>query len=106
MSLIFNILILYYLTTGIKEDSVFSELSDVSPAKRARYFCKADIKLVLKRVFLNQKINSTAEGSKGEEDLEIVKRQVLTRQSSKKVSGPNAVQSDLWIEAFKWAIAL
>ena len=95
MSLIFNILILYYLTTGIKEDSVFSELSDVSPAKRARYFCKADKKLVLKRVFLNQKINSTAEGSKGEEDLEIVKRQVLTRQSSKKVSGPNAVQSDL-----------
>lgn len=75
---------------GIKDDSVFSEQSEVTPAKRLRYAYKADKKLVLKRVFLNQKVNPVTEGTKGEETLETVKRQVLTRQS-----GPTAAPSDL-----------
>jgi hypothetical protein len=75
---------------GIKDDSVFSELSEVTPAKRVRYAYKADKKLVLKRVFLNQKVNPVTEGTKGEEALDKVKRLVLTRQA-----GPTAAPSDL-----------
>jgi hypothetical protein len=75
---------------GIKDDSVFSEVSEVTPAKRVRYAYKADKKLVLKRVFLNQKVNPVTEGTKGEEALETVKRPVLTRQG-----GPTAAPIDL-----------
>lgn len=44
---------------------------------------------MLKRVFLNQKVNPVTEGTKGEEALETVKRQVLGQ------GGQTAAPSDL-----------
>lgn len=80
---------------GAKGDQVFFEESEPSLAKKIRYVCKADKKLVLKRVFLNKKTNPDTEEVR-EEDLETIKRQVLHRPVPKSSSaGPSAAPSDL-----------
>lgn len=77
-----------------KSDEVFFEDSCPSLAKKIRYICKADKKLVLKRVFLNKKPNLDSEVR--EEDLETLKRQILHRAVPKSSSaGPSAAPSDL-----------
>ena len=73
---------------------MFFEDSCGSSSKKIRYICKADKKLVLKRVFLNKKPNLDSEAR--EEDLETLKKQILHRAVPKSSSaGPSAAPSDL-----------
>lgn len=86
-------------TNGINDDSVFGEISEASAAKRVRYTCKADKKLVLKRVFLNQKAKHlVAKGTKEEEGLERAQLPSSTAQHQSKynkIPGPSRAASDV-----------
>ena len=78
-----------------KTDQVFSDGSEPQ-SKRIRYICKADKKLVLKRVFLNKKTTPDLENADGEV-LEAIKEAGLQNQTKFKPStaGPSAAPSDL-----------
>jgi hypothetical protein len=78
-----------------KTDQVFSDGSEPQ-SKRIRYICKADKKLVLKRVFLNKKTTPELENADGEV-LEAIKEAGLQNQTKFKPStaGPSAAPSDL-----------
>lgn len=81
---------------GVKSDPVFVEESEIPPTKKTRYICKADKKLVLKRVFLNKKPNPDAKETINEETGGILQRQVLQSKFQKvSAAGPSAAPSDV-----------
>jgi len=81
---------------GAKSDPVFFEESEIPKTKRARYICKSDKKLVLKRVFLNKKANPDAKDASDEETVEISKKQVSQSHIQKfSAAGPSAAPSDV-----------
>merc|ERR1711994_984844 len=76
-----------------KTDQVFSDGSEPQ-AKRIRYICKADKKLVLKRVFLNKKTSSELESTDAE-GLEAEKSEAQSHTTKFRPcpAGPSAAPS-------------
>jgi len=77
-----------------KTDQVFSDGSEPQ-SKRIRYICKADKKLVLKRVFLNKKANSEVESTDVDAETKESETQIQATKFRPCPAGPSAAPSDL-----------
>ena len=79
---------------------MFSKLNEASAAKRIKYMCKTQKKLVLKRVFLNRKLDSNKIGvdknlSEKHQDPSVVLTVREQARKNKNIGGPSRAPSDI-----------